>query len=196
MLQENEFRPSSFHPTLHLSTLPASLVDTGRGTVSCWLHNRHTACPLDTASPCKDHWTPGTVLLWQNGTHMISMWGITLHPREHRKRSRVALCGLWAERQENLNGLLQVWVSVNSNVPASAKTHRQTEVGCLQRIHGAPPIRFNCAKVVLGPTLAEKRSHHTGSDTVDWSGSYILVITWIHHWSLDFSHALSLLWKT
>lgn len=52
------------HPTtLHLSTLRAFLVDTGRGTVSCWLRNQHTACPPDTASPRKDRWPLDTVLL-------------------------------------------------------------------------------------------------------------------------------------
>lgn len=91
VIQKYESRPSEFHPTLHLSTLRASPGDTGRGTVSCWLRNRHTACPLDMASPCKGRWTLGTVLLWQKETHMISTQRITLHSRGCWEGSRAGL---------------------------------------------------------------------------------------------------------
>lgn len=94
------------------------------------------------------------------------------------------------QRQEHLRGFS--WCEC---LPLS-KAHWQTEVGWLQRIHGAPPFRLQYAKVVIGPTLAEKRSHHMGSGRIDWSGSCTLVPTWMHHLSLDFSYALSLLWKT
>lgn len=48
---------------MYLNTRQAFLVGTGRWTVSGWLHSPHTACPLDTASPDRDHWTLGRALL-------------------------------------------------------------------------------------------------------------------------------------
>lgn len=178
MQTEREFRPSSPCPALHLSTLRASPVDTGRGTVSCWLRNRHTACPLDTASPRKDRWTLGTVLLWQRGTRMISRKAITLHSRKsrkHRNGSRAGLYRLWAERQNGRpEAGMPAWASAGVGAHQTSlhlpKAHCQSEVRWGQRVNGAPLFRLKYAKVVTGPTSGEERSYHMGSRSLYWMG--------------------------
>lgn len=95
--------------------------------VSCWLRSRHTACPLDTASPHKDRWTPGTVHLWQRGnTHdqykvnypllqvaqdWFKTWALQALSWETKRspRSRSTWMGF-------------TWCGCPSNVPASAKS--------------------------------------------------------------------------
>lgn len=48
---------------MHLNTRQAFQVGTGRWMASGWLRTPHTACPLDMASPDRDRWNLGTVLL-------------------------------------------------------------------------------------------------------------------------------------
>lgn len=165
-LQDWEFRISSLQPTLHLSTLRASPVDTGRGTVSCWLRNRHTACPLDTASPRKDHWTQGTVLLRQKGNMHDQHKGN--HSTLQKYRNVQELDSAGCLKQERLGGLHLVWAPIKR--PCICQKLSQTQGGWAQSVNGTPPLRLKDAKVVTRPTSAEKKSHFMGSGSISWSG--------------------------
>lgn len=164
VLQDWEFRPSSRQPTLHLSTLRASPVDTGRGTASCWLRNRHTACPLDTASPRKDHWTPGTVLLRQRGNMHDQHKGN--HSTLQKDRNGQELDSTGCPKQGRLDGLHVVWAPIK----CPWICQKLTQVGWAQRVSWTPPLRLKYAKVGTRLTSAEKKSYHMGSGGLSWSG--------------------------
>lgn len=76
--------------------------------------------------------------------------------------------------------------------PHWLKAHRQPEVGWLRRIHGALPFRFRYAKVVTGPTGAEKKSHCTcsGRYLLEWGSAH--GATRMHCWSFHLSYTLFL----
>lgn len=102
MFQEQEIQPCPVHDTLYLSTLRASLEDTGRGMVSCWPRIPRIACPLGMASPHKDHWTPGTLLLWQRQKqHDQDTKRFTTNFMDHNKLSRPGLYVISSEWQRD-----------------------------------------------------------------------------------------------